>query len=254
MSRGRQAFRSPPSIACFNSRAGVSERTRAIVFESARRLGYLPEGANGAAAAVVRLDFVLPAGGNQFMATLKDEIESQARARPGLEISVCAIEGFNPDTLAAALLNFRGETDGLGVVALDHPPCARRSARFAPAACKSRHWSPTFSMCRASLMSASTTAPRAARRLPDATLRRRGAAGQVALFAGSLSYRGHEEREIGFRHILAEEAANLRIVELREMHDDSERAYAEAASLLDAYPDLAAIYNLGAVIPASPGR
>ena len=31
------------------------------------------------------------------------------------------------------------------------------------------------------------------------------AASEVALFAGSLSYRGHEEREMGFRHILAEE-------------------------------------------------
>ena len=28
---------------------------------------------------------------------------------------------------------------------------------------------------------------------------------KVALFAGSLSYRGHQEREMGFRHILAEE-------------------------------------------------
>lgn len=230
-----------------NSRAGVSERTRAIVFESARRLGYLPEGANGAAAAVVRLDFVLPAGGNQFMATLKDEIESQARARPGLEISVCAIEGFNPDTLAAALLNFRGETDGLGVVALDHP-AVREAIR---ALCAS-------GVQVATLVSDILYVPRvayvgvdnrAAGRLAGYLMRRFvGAerAGQVALFAGSLSYRGHEEREIGFRHILAEEAANLRIVELREMHDDSERAYAEAASLLDAYPDLAAIYNLGA--------
>ncbi len=48
---------------------------------------------------------------------------------------------------------------------------------------------------------------------------------KVALFAGSLSYRGHEEREMGFRHILAEEFPNLQIVELREMRDDREKAY-----------------------------
>ena len=51
---------------------------------------------------------------------------------------------------------------------------------------------------------------------------------------------------MGFRHLISEEAPNLRIVELREMLDDAERAYAEAASLLDAYPGLAAIYNVGA--------
>ena len=51
---------------------------------------------------------------------------------------------------------------------------------------------------------------------------------------------------MGFRHLIGEESANLSIVELREMRDDAERAYAEAASLLDAYPDLRAIYNVGA--------
>jgi len=69
---------------------------------------------------------------------------------------------------------------------------------------------------------------------------------KVALLAGSLSYRGHEEREMGFRHILAEEFPNLQIVELREVRDDREKAYKEASALLDRYDDLAAIYNIGA--------
>ena len=66
------------------------------------------------------------------------------------------------------------------------------------------------------------------------------------MFAGSLSYRGHEEREMGFRHVLAEEFPNLTIVELREMRDDREKAYAEAVALLDRHADLAGIYNIGA--------
>ena len=73
-----------------------------------------------------------------------------------------------------------------------------------------------------------------------------GSAGEVALFAGSLSYRGHEEREMGFRHILAEDFPNLRIVELREVRDDLERSYREAGSLLAARPGLRGIYNIGA--------
>ena len=89
---------------------------------------------------------------------------------------------------------------------------------------------------------------RAAGRLAGHLLGRflRTDSGKVALFAGSLSYRGHEEREMGFRHILAEESPNLQIVEMREMLDDREKAYAEACSLLDRHPDLAAIYNVGA--------
>jgi len=74
----------------------------------------------------------------------------------------------------------------------------------------------------------------------------RGKRHKIALFAGSLSYRGHEEREMGFRHILAEEFAGLVIVQLRENLDDFERSYAEAKTLLDAHPDLAGIYNIGA--------
>jgi LacI family transcriptional regulator len=69
---------------------------------------------------------------------------------------------------------------------------------------------------------------------------------KVAMFAGSLSYRGHEEREMGFRHMLAEEFQNLTIVELREILEDRDKAYAEASALLDRYEDLAGIYNIGA--------
>lgn len=41
----------------------------------------------------------------------------------------------------------------------------------------------------------------------------RSTEGKSALFAGSLSYRGHEEREMGFRRVIAEEFPRLSIVE-----------------------------------------
>lgn len=70
-------------------------------------------------------------------------------------------------------------------------------------------------------------------------------ASKIALFAGSLSYRGHEEREMGFLHILREEFLDVQIVELREIQDDRKPAVVETASLLDAHPDLMGIYNVG---------
>jgi LacI family transcriptional regulator len=69
---------------------------------------------------------------------------------------------------------------------------------------------------------------------------------KIALFAGSLSYRGHEEREMGFRHVITEEFPDLDIVELREIRDDRQRAYEEAVSLFKRHPDLSGIYNIGA--------
>jgi len=55
-----------------------------------------------------------------------------------------------------------------------------------------------------------------------------------ALLPGSLSYRGHEEREMGFRHILAEERPKpADRSNCGRWGDDRERAYAEATALLD---------------------
>ena len=67
----------------------------------------------------------------------------------------------------------------------------------------------------------------------------------MALFAGSLSYRGHEEREIGFRHILVEEFPDLEVIDLTEVRDDTERAYQAARTHLEDHPDIGAIYNIG---------
>lgn len=51
---------------------------------------------------------------------------------------------------------------------------------------------------------------------------------------------------MGFRHKIAEDYPGLTIVELREIRDDTERAYREATALIERHPDLAGIYNIGA--------
>ncbi len=234
-----------------NNRSGVHSRTRDRVLTTAERLGYLP-GAMAAdptfrAANATRIDFLLPGGTNTFMNTLAAQITAMAEWRgPQADIRVRLIEGFNPDALARALLEIRGSTSGVGVIALDHPT-VREAIREVGAS-----GIPVLTM-----VSDIANVPRigyvgidnrAAGRLAGHLLGRFVGTrkGNVALFAGSLSYRGHEEREMGFRHILSEEFSGLRIVELREVKDDTERSYREACALLDAHGDLAGIYNIGA--------
>src|SRR5690606_6023519 len=53
-------------------------------------------------------------------------------------------------------------------------------------------------------------------------------AGKVAMIAGSRNYRGHEEREMGFQHILEEKFPNLTVVGLREGHDDASINYRQS--------------------------
>lgn len=232
-----------------NKREGVKDRTREIVIETARKLGYLASSEPFALAADqrIRLDFVLPAGTNTFIANLLSHIERQAALLPDLDVRIRSIEGFNPDTLARTLHDLHGQTMGVGVIALDHPTV--REAMRSLAASGVQIVTLASDILHVPRLGYIGIDNRAAGRLGGYLLGRflgRGVRRKVALFAGSLSYRGHEEREMGFRHIIADEFPDLEVVELREIRDDREKAYEEAAALFKRHPDLAGIYNIGA--------
>ena len=240
-----------------NNRQGVKPRTREIVLSTARRLGYLADG-EGDLSSVginaflpsVRLLFLLPAGTNAFIKALQRQIETQAISLGALKVRVAMIEGFNPESLARSLDNVPDDIDGIGVVALDHPlvregirRLTQRGIRVVTLA------SDVQNVPRLAYVGIDN---RQAGRLAGHVMGRflgRGTAAKVAFFAGSRAYRGHEEREMGFRSVLAEDTPEIRIVELRESMDDRERAYVETLSILDEHPDLAGIYNAGAGNP-----
>ena len=69
--------------------------------------------------------------------------------------------------------------------------------------------------------------------------------GKIAMIAGSLSYRGHEEREMGFQHIIHEMFPKLQIIGLREGLDNAQRNYDQTRILLSQNTDLVGIYNIG---------
>ncbi len=247
----REAGVSPATVdRVLNNRPGVKLRTKQVVLAAAQKLDYSAEIESGPVAvnpARIRLHFALPAGSNAFISTFRRQIEILAAARPELDVSVMMIEGFSPDSLARTLRELEGQTDGVGVIALDHPTVREAIRSLAASGVKV-----------ATVVSDISHVPRtayigidnrAAGRLAGYLLSRFIGArpnAKVALLAGSLSYRGHEEREMGFRHILKEEFQSIEIVEIREMLDDQDRAYSEAAALLEKHPDLAGIYNVGA--------
>ena len=70
-------------------------------------------------------------------------------------------------------------------------------------------------------------------------------AAHVALIAGSRHYRAHEEREGGFLQLYAEQFQAMQVVDLREGYDDAQRNYEQTRQLLEQYPQLAGIYNIG---------
>lgn len=247
----REAGVSPATVdRVLNNRDGVKSRTREKVLNTAFRLGYVTGSelmsARRSADRPVRISVLLPAGTNSFILRLHDQIRQQAALRPDLQVTIETLEGFNPQTVASRLAALQDSVDGLALVAQDHPVVreALRNLTRAGVAIVTIA-SDVQNVPRTAYVGIDN---RQAGRLAGQLMGRligRAVPAKVALFAGSLSYRGHEEREMGFRHILREEFPGIDIVELREIMDDRDKAIIETRLLLDRHPDLAGLYNVG---------
>ena len=154
--------------------------------------------------------------------------------------------GFNPHTLAAKLSQLEGRSRGVAIIAIDHPTVRdairglARSGVPVVTLVSDIHHVPRVGYVGID----NRTAGRLAGYLMSRFLKQGN--NKVALFAGSVSYRGHEEREMGFRHIVSEHPDQLEVVGFSEIQDDDERAYAAACEHLRRHGDLSAIYNVGA--------
>ena len=157
-----------------------------------------------------------------------------------------SFEAIEPEQIAATLDSLRDKTDGVGLIGLDSP-LVRESVRrlIAGGVTVLTLVSDISHVGRVSYVGIDN---RAAGRLAGYLIGRflPGAKGKVALIAGALAYRGHEEREMGFRHILRERFPEMEIVAPPEIHEDPDRAYDEVRALLDRHDDLLAIYCIGA--------
>lgn len=230
-----------------HDRGGVHERTRAIVLSAATQLGYAAEpGGAVRPAPQATIDFLLPADSNQFMRRLHDELLAQGRGRPDVAVRIHLVDGFDPGRLASKLAELRGATDAIGLVAIDHPLVRRALGEAVGRGVKLMtlvsdiHHVPKIGYVGID--------NRAAGRLSGFLFSRFLPPGRrkVALLAGSVSYRGHEEREMGFRQVLSENRERLEIVGLAEVRDDDDLAYKATLEHLQRHPDLAGIYNIGA--------
>lgn len=236
-----------------NGRAGVKPRTRDIVIEAAVAVGYLAaadvaEIVAPTSARSITLDFLLPHDSNPFMHLLGHELHAQSEQRTDVTARVHFVESFNPTTLAAKLAELEGKTDGVGLIAIDHPTVRAAIRKVVKGGAQV-----------VTLVSDLQNTPRfgyvgidnrIAGRLAGYLMTRFLGPGRhkVALFTGSASYRGHEEREMGFRQLVAERHDQLEVVAVTEVHDDDDLAYAAAKALLKKKKDVAAVYNIGAGI------
>lgn len=208
-----------------NNRPGASAANRQRVMEAAKQLGYLPTLDQVVLPSKpAHLEFFLPIGSNAFMADLAHHIEDYAARLP--LVASCRIHnlaGISPSALQSAVENLSLKANGVGVIAVDHPRTRNILRELVEAGIR-----------LVTLVSDVPAAPRSAYVGIDNRVAGRTAAllmgrflggrtGHLAMMVGSRSYRGHEEREMGFRSVLSEEFPNLTVSSAVEINDERRR-------------------------------
>jgi LacI family transcriptional regulator len=227
-----------------NDRDGVRQRTRDLVRATAEKLGYFGP-VEAEAPKKIRMDFVLPAGTNSFMRGLKGHLIDAAGRRGDTDARIHEVAGWSPSSLSDRLRALKEETEAIGLVALDHPQVREEVDMLARSGIKvATLVSDLPSVQKVGYVGVDNRAAgRLAGFLMGRFLQGKGAC-EVAVCIGSHAYRGHEEREMGFRAVLSEDFPDLRIASFVEIGDDRDRAY-EAVRESMARQDIHGIYNIG---------
>lgn len=232
-----------------NRRKGVKERTADRVLSAAVEIGYMSaeERERLGGQRPPNVAFLLPMGSNPYLRLLGDKVrgvaDTQSRDAPPLRCFF--IESFDAGALAAALRHHARWADGIAFMAIDHPLVREAAEEVSAAGTR--------------LVTIVSDLPHPAREayvgLDNQAAGRTAALllgrfcgtreGSVALVAGSRTYRAHAEREMGFLGLLEEAYPGLRVIGMREGHDDRNQNYHHARSLIDQNPDLVGIYNVG---------
>lgn len=232
-----------------NGRPGVRAPTVQRVMRAAAEIGYAVELPPDPAAALqpMRLAFVLPAGTNRFLAGLGRLITGATDQLAGFNMRarVDFIESFNPDLLGRHLKELGRDVDGVVFMAIDHPAVREAVNALADRGVPTVTLISDIGLARRAAYVGldNRAAGRTAAYLMARFIGPRPA--KVAMIAGSLSYRAHGEREMGFLHMFQEAYPAIEVVGLREGYDDQAKNYRQTRMLLARHPDLAGIYCIG---------
>lgn len=231
-----------------NGRRGVSPANRQRVLTAAKELGYLPsEGMVLLPSKPAHLEFLIPFGHNAFMGDVTESITEFASALPLVATcNIIALDGIGPAAVIPALESLSLRTDGVGIIATDHPDTRRAIQRLCDSGVR------VVTIASDVLAEGRSAYVGVDNRVAGGTaaqimgMMAGGRAGSIALFLGSRDFHGHREREAGFRSLLDRRLPNLALLPIIETGEDSGRSRMEMARLLRTVGDLAGVYCIGA--------
>lgn len=232
-----------------NGRNGVQLHTRNHVERVMQSLRGDNAPVNHASEKVLRFDFFIPDNHNNFLAQQADYIETYAKSLPSVSVRIHRLANASEEAVLAALSTLNDNTNGVGIIAMDTPKIREALsaliARNIPIVTLASDIS-KINRC-AYVGIDNFSAGKLAGYLMGRFIQQANA--KVSLILGLRSYRGHEEREMGFRSILRDKFPRIQIVGESEIGEDDRRASDAVVHMLNSHPDLAGIYCVGAGQP-----
>lgn len=233
-----------------NGRPGVRAKTAEKVASAIAEIGFQRDlGASLLARARdLRLSFIIPDGGNEFMASLAEAV--MRRSGPALadrmHIETRRVRALNAEDLVHSLDTLDSRACDCAIIVASDEPAVRAAVDDATRrgiavltlvsdlpGTQRRHF-----IGIDNVSAGRTAASLMGRFLPQG--------GKVGVIAGSLNLRDHAERLAGFSAVLGEQFPAITLLGPLEGHDAEAETEALAARLIATHPDLAGIYNLGA--------
>lgn len=229
-----------------NGRGRVSAETAALVRKVADQLGYRPNRAGRALAAVrrpVTIGVLLTAQGIPFF---DDVLRGVAQAAEeisdyGVTVLTRSIKGYDSAVQCAAIEELRGQVQALILNPIDDPAVVEAIGRV------SRDGIPVFTI---------NTDIEGSDRLCyiGSDYERSGAAAcgmlglmlppesEIGVLTGSIKVLGHNQRIAGFRRVLKSKYPTFRVADIFETNDDDFVAFQVTRELLEAHPRLNGIF------------
>ena len=233
-----------------NGRPGVRPETAGKVLDAIRELDFSRDVSASllARARDISMLFLIPGGGNEFMANLAATIAAEARAASAQRLHLAAETVLPLD--AADLVR---HLDGLDAASCD---CVAVVGSEDPSVVAAVDAAARRGITVLTLVSDLPGSRRkafigidniAAGRTAASLLGRFApAGGKIGVIAGSLGLRDHRERLEGFSAVIGAEFPEVSIVGPLEGHDSGRETERLVAQLLAEHPDLSGLYNLGA--------
>jgi LacI family transcriptional regulator len=230
-----------------NAREGVSAANRQRVMRAARDLQYLPvEGGTVLPTRPARLEFFLPRGRQAFLRDVGLRLEEFAATLPLVEFCrVHDVADMTPQGIATALGQVDLGTQGVGVVAVDHPLSRLAVRDLVEAGVKVVTFgSDLIGTPRSAYIGLDD---RVAGRTAALVMGRfsRGRAGKVGLFVGQRAFHGQRERELGFTALIEQEFPALQVLPTVDLMSDNDRSEELMSEMLAAHLDLVGVYSMG---------